>query len=269
MKTLALIPKPTNWNPWAFGVPTNFVGCQEPHSGEGYAGGFFYNPGVAPLNEWREYLAIELLEELQAGQQYFVRYYVSLAEQVTHAIWALQVTFLNEPYYNLSSPTYIPIQPSLTHTAGDYVSDKENWTEISGIYAANGGERYLYMGNFQANADVESLDVNLPEQNIYSIHQNSAYYYVDDVYVGTELLSVPEPETTQVTFWPNPAIDELNIAVSKSSEITVYTVTGATCFPSTRIDGQIILNITQWSSGMYLLKVEDSETSEVYRFVKW
>jgi hypothetical protein len=261
-------PEPTNWSPWMFGVPTNVVGCQESHSGQGYAGTFYLQPGIAPLNEYREYLAVELFEEMQAGQQYYVRYYVSLAEQATHAIWALQVLFLNEPYFNMDSPTYISLVPSLTHTTGSFVADKDGWTEISGIYTATGGERYLYMGNFQANADVESLDVNMPEQNIYSVQHNSAYYFVDDVYVGTELLSVSQSTAIDFTLWPNPVINELQVKVNSPSTIAVYSVTGASCLQPTQIDGQVTINVTEWSSGVYLIKVIGSDKIEVHRFLK-
>jgi hypothetical protein len=253
---------------WAVGVPTNVSGCQQPYAGDGYSGSFYFQPGIAPLYEYREYLAVELFEPMQAGQQYLVRYYVSLAERMTHGIWALQVAFLNEPYFNLSTPTYILIEPSLTHTIGDFVTDKEGWTEISGVYTAQGGEQYMYMGNFQANSSTESVDV-MNGQSTQSHYLNSAYYYIDDVYVGAELLNLEEQIGYHSNLWPNPVQDKLNISVNSFSEVQIYSVTGALILPAFQINSMISLDVSTWSCGMYLVNVINSDSNNLYRFIKW
>jgi hypothetical protein len=261
-------PDETYLDSWFFGIPTNTIGCQEPHSGAGYAGSFYFQPGIAPLYEYREYLAVELLEPLQAGQQYLVSYYVSLAERMTHGIWALQVAFLNEPYFNLSSPTFIPIQPSLTHTTGNFITDKEGWVEISGVYTAQGGELYMYMGNFQANIYTESIDV-MNGQSTQSHYLNSAYYYIDDVYVGTDLLSLTEQIAFHLNLWPNPVHDRLNISVNFPSELQIYSVTGALILPAFQINNMVSLDVSTWSHGVYLVNVINADSNNLYRFIKW
>jgi hypothetical protein len=261
-------PESAILDPWLFGVPTNAAGCQQPNTGDGYAGSFYFQPGIAPLYEYREYLAVELLEPMQEGQQYLVKYYVSLAERMTHGIWALQVAFLNDPYFNLSSPTFISIEPSLTHTIGNFVTDKEGWTEISGVYTAQGGEQYMYMGNFQANISTESIDV-MNGQSTENHYFNSAYYYIDDVYVGTELLNLEEQIGYHSNLWPNPVQDELNISVNSLSTIQIYSVTGAMILPAFQVNSLISLDVSTWSRGMYLLNVINSDSNNLYRFIKW
>jgi hypothetical protein len=254
-------------DPWQFGVPTNAIGCQEPRTGVGYAGLFFYGPNVAGV-EWREYLGVPLSEALSAGETYLVRLYVSLAERSIYAVHALQVLFHNEAI-NASEFGVLNYSPQLTHTAGDYVTDRAGWSELSWEYTANGTEQYMYIGNFQTNSVIDTLyalsDSIDPED-----HFPHAYYYVDDVYVGTEILSLSEegPPFDLIVF-PNPVEDVLTLTTESAlKSVNIYSVSGALIDSfATYSSGTFELNISSLANGFYVLEVTNYSGYKAIRHI--
>lgn len=137
----------------------------------------------------REYLSVPLVETLTSGQTYLVRFYVSLADRSMYAVHALQVLFTDQVISESSNYWgVLNYTPQLSHSEGAYITDKDNWTEINWEYTADGTEQYMYIGNFQSNAEIDTLfavaDSIDPEDHFHS------YYYIDDVYVGTAIMSV-------------------------------------------------------------------------------
>ncbi|MCR5423140.1 MAG: OmpA family protein [Bacteroidales bacterium] len=80
------------------------------------------------------------------------------------------------------------ISPKITQTVATYyepqvvnpyeavITDTKNWTRISGIFTAEGGEKFLTIGNFYPTSksnltDIDSLSYMLP----------GAYFYIDSV----------------------------------------------------------------------------------------
>ena len=57
------------------------------------------------------------------------------------------------------------------------ITDTLNWIKVSGIYIAQGGEKYITIGNFFDNAHTYEDTLNAQSQYI------EAYYYIDDVSV--------------------------------------------------------------------------------------
>jgi len=264
-------PEMTNTNAWLFGVPTNAIGCQTPKSGSGYAGAFFYSPGISPDFIYREYLAAPLLEPLIQDEIYLVRLYVSLAERSEWAIHALQLAFTND---SVTGPGFLtlPITPQLSNTEGNFISDKVDWTELSWEYNASGGERFLYIGNFQTNAEIE-LQYAIPD-SIDPLWHGDSYYYIDDVYVGTELLNTEKPvEEAQLLTWPNPTDGILNLRLNNSTarNVNIYSVDGKLLFERkySNISSDLKLNVNTLSSGVYILSIQTFEKGLIQRrFVK-
>lgn len=246
-------------DPWLFGIPTNGFGCQSPRTGDGYAGAFLFNKGTAPEYEWKEYLAVPLNEPLETGTEYFVRYYVSLAERMTHAIWAFQVAFTDEMLPLTNDFTALDLNPQLTSTEGDYITSKSAWTEISYSYIAQGGESYMYIGNFEHNPVIDTFYVlGDTIQDIYYYGQ-SAYYYIDDVYVGTDLVSVNEKDELTFLLFPNPVMDKIHLRHSNDLAISIYNINGKELFRANYfMNEDFKLDVSKWSSGMYFITAEDN-----------
>lgn len=165
------------------GVPDNELGKQTPATGEGYAGIRLWVPNIPGNPVYREYLAIELSSPLEAGKRYFARLKTSLAENSTFAtdglgMWLSDSVFSNKRVYL--------VQPQIANPAGNLLDDTEEWTSISGVFTALGGENYLMIGNFQTNEDMVRVE-------LHKDYGPVVYYYIDDVEVSAC------PETTADT----------------------------------------------------------------------
>jgi len=255
-------------DPWLFGVPTNILGCQEPRTGSGYAGVFFYHPTLD--FDYREYLGIRLTEPLVDGETYFIRFYVSLAERSVWAVHAFQVYFSQDSISESEYIGFLDREPQLSFNEGGFVTDKVGWTEISWEYSANGDETYMYIGNFQSNEDVDLLYA-LPDSIDVEDHY-SGYYYLDDVYIGADLLSLEKMHNTnELSIWPNPVDDRLKLRSNRDlNSIKIYTSHGKLIvkndLPGNK---QVDLNIENIAPGVYLLLASDREgISMTKRFVK-
>jgi hypothetical protein len=209
-------PQLVSMNPWGFGVPTNAVGCENPHSGEGYAGIFCFYINFDSELGFREYLAVPLAEPLVANDTYEVKLWLSLAERSTHAIWRVQVLFTSAVISqdNLGIP--IPASPQLEWLEGDYIVNTDGWKELSWNYTAQGGEQYMYLGNFRNNALTDTLFILNSVNDLVNHYYPGVYYYVDDVSVQRVPLSTDEEERpAAISVFPNPVLRVLQITSQK------------------------------------------------------
>ena len=171
-------------------VPRNKMGFQEARTGVAYCGIY------CSQEHYREYLQTELRQPLQPGRRYRVSFWVSLAEKSPFAVatlgafltaerisdttWDLlvrrEVTDYEEQEGALSIATYYI--PQVVRDVDSVVAESKDWIEVTGEFVAEGGERFLTIGNFasfnRSNVNrVESGNAILP----------GAYYYIDDVSV--------------------------------------------------------------------------------------
>lgn len=180
-------------SPWPR-VPNNENGTQVPHGGNGYAGIYAFEI-APPIVNLREYIRTQLIAPLAAGQAYEISFYVSLAEYSNFAA-SFGANLSATPTNNFNG--YLMLTTEHIHTPGA-ITDKANWTHVSGIYIAAGGEQYLTIGGFFDDQNSDTMTVG-------GIHPN-AYYYIDDVSVQ---LSHAEDVNSQelengFSLFPNPA----------------------------------------------------------------
>lgn len=168
-------------------VPQNKLGIQEPRDGIAYCGIYCSKP------EYREYLQTQLKQPLEAGKEYRLTFYVSLSEYSSGTIATigglLTKERLSDTTRNILMKKYIRhISPKITQTVATYyepqvvnpyeavITDTKNWTRISGVFTAEGGEEFLTIGNFCPTSksnltDIDSLSYILP----------GSYFYIDSV----------------------------------------------------------------------------------------
>lgn len=92
-------------------------------------------------------------------------------------------------------------------------------------------------------------------------------YTVEITYIG----GVEEAMMPQVTVYPNPATDEVNVTVdpTRATEVVVYNVAGQQVMSKVIDSENIVLNINRLQSGLYLLYVKDGQAVvNVTKFVK-
>ncbi len=152
-------------------------------TGSGFAGQYFYN-GIN-IN-YREYIQVLLKGQLQANSCYLVKWFVNspnlFAKYSCNNIGA----YLSQnSFTNVAPPltaNVVSVNPQILAYGNPIIFDTLNWKEIGGVFMANGGEKYLTIGNFRNDASTDTLDKNL---GIYA----GAYYFIDDVSV--EQISSP------------------------------------------------------------------------------
>lgn len=153
-----------------FGVPINNLGVQTALTDSCYAGFFAYRP-----SDKRSYIAIRLAQPLLPGKSYCGGFNVSLADLSYIAVENMGMYFSTDSIFsNISSN--LGFTPQIQNTNG-IITDKNNWTNISGTLTVTEPYEWLIIGNFDNNANTDTL--TLPG-GVGTLSQR-AYYYVEDV----------------------------------------------------------------------------------------
>lgn len=241
-------------DPWAFGVPTNALGCESPFNGEGYAGNFYFGKNVNGYDGYKEYLGVRLSETLHAETQYTLRFYVSLPERIGNAIWNLQVYFGSDSIYQ-NNDTYINVNPQLSGNSGEFITNTNGWHEMAWDYTATGNESFLYIGNFQPDSQTDTLFVLEvePQENYYLF----SYYYIDDIELreGT-LNSLNELSNMHFRIFPNPVSDWLIFeSDDQIDDLQIFDIEGRCVkhIPDVKSERKSI-NVSGLRYGMYIVK---------------
>ena len=128
--------------------------------------------------------------------------------------------------------------------------------QISGTYIANGGEKYLTIGNFKddANTMIDSA----------SSTANSAYYFIDDVSVIDCTVGINEVNGNKDIgrLYPNPARTvvyyENELAADESGKVKLMDMLGKEIkeYKLTKGSNLISIPVFDLSKGVYMVKVE-------------
>ncbi len=160
-------------------IPQNVFGYQDVRLFDNYAGYIQYLfPTHPTFGDYKEGIQNRLKDTLVAGEEYCFQIYISLADDWSStAIGRWELLLTEEPYkYGyLSHDTTFP--PDLQITSPTFWDDKENWMRVAGSFVADGGERYLSMGNFSSNFTLDTLNLMDGTQPVLGL----TYYFVDDV----------------------------------------------------------------------------------------
>lgn len=166
-------------------VPTTGWGYQMPRTGNGYAGIVTFSVEENGLTgcdytatrTWMEYIQGELTTPLIAGQIYCVSFWVSLAEECRYGATNMGVHF-SDTIINIINFTALPLPvvPQLVNTTMP-LDDTYQWQKLEWNYIAQGGERFLCIGNFDAAGATNAFPNSCDEWVL------GAYYYIDDVSV--------------------------------------------------------------------------------------
>lgn len=217
------------------GVPRNKLGFQAAHTGGAYCGIYCSQEG------YREYLQTELKAPLQEGKRYRVSFWVSLADKSPHAIGTLGALLSRTQLGDSTSDILmnretrvidgvgtqtiaIPYTPQVVNPADSILDNSKKWTEVSGDFTAEGGERFLTIGNF-FSFNKSHVSPTLNEQTPL----RGAYYYIDDVslvcldcHTPVALEKVPLPEIGEVVRLNNLyfATDESEVLPQSYIELT-------------------------------------------------
>lgn len=222
----------------------NVFGKQEARTGEGLVAfkllGRIYSATSGDIR--RYYLQTKLKHALVAGKKYRLSYFVSHGELSSLAVSFkdFQALFCKEEFPRLDvnasenrriyhtniSKTGEAIDIGrayaslwLKNTADTIVSDKANWTEVAFEFTANGGEKILYIGNFEIIGK-EKTKVIPSKLRFYWY---DAYYFIDDVNL-TEVVENEEVIAKRTIEDSLLTSEKLNNYFSLNKEIVLPTV---------------------------------------------
>lgn len=234
------------------GVPQNFVGYQQPLSGNGYCG--IYTWDVDFGIDYREYIQTSLSQTLTAGKLYHLSFYVS-NEGSAYSLQKIGAVFSSQDY---SGNNYDPIlvTPQVVNTTG-YLIDSINWMKVEGTFIASGNEQYLTIGYFENSSNVTDT-INTHTTPFVA---KTSYYYIDDVELYETDLQLDLPNV----FTPNNdgSNDLFEVRAITGEVYTIYNRWGQKVFDSS------IGNASGWDgrtnagqecpSGtyFYIIKLED------------
>ena len=258
---------------YTLSAPSNFAGFQYARTGIAYAGLATYVAPFTAIPEYREYIEGVLADTLKAGHIYCVSFYVSAADRckfITDAIGAyFSVDSIYEPLNNSALSNFLP---QINNPSGNIISDTLGWTLVSGTYTAQGGEKYITIGNFYGdnNTNIDSLNNNAPLGN------SGAYFFIDDVSVIDCTVGINEvnDNLSSGKLYPNPANTvvyyENVLGEDESGKIKLMDMLGKEIkeYKLTKGSNLISIPVSELSKGIYMVKVEITErNSEIIKLV--
>jgi gliding motility-associated-like protein len=213
------------------GVPANVNGFQKAHSGSGYAGVSCFS--TLSTNH-RAYIQVGLTDSLIAQRNYCISVFVNLANTSGFALTELGAFFSTAPLTSLSQAP-LAVIPQLSSAAHVYLKDTLNWMLISGNYVAQGGEKYITLGNFKDDANTDTLRLNALS--------GGSYYYIDDVSVRScDSVSAVSSIRVPNIFTPNN--DKLNDVF----QISTMNITYLNCRIYDRWGGKVYELVSDYDS---------------------
>ncbi len=164
-----------------------------------------------------EVLRNELVKPLVAGKTYCLQFKLKLKYLNDYAINGVSAC-VNKNFINILSPMEgLKLNPILQTHPNIVLACKTQWMTISGNFTAQGGEQYLYIGNFTPK---ENLKVKEAEERP-SGYPDEIYYYIDDVVLIEEQenticpcnvsgcnIKIDTLKQTQTTVFDNPKVGQ-------------------------------------------------------------
>ena len=153
-------------------------GFQYARTGSRFVGAYHWYG--ANSSDTKEYLTVRLTTELVAQAVYSVSLSYSRADGFVLATDRISVFFGTDSFYvNDFRTVHVQPQVDLVDPDHEYLTNAEDWVQLTGAFVAAGGERYMTIGSF-----LDSSQVNGTIAPTGFLQY--AYYYYDDVAVIEE-----------------------------------------------------------------------------------
>lgn len=241
-------------------VPQNRFGYQLARTGDGYVGVFtsVELPNDTNYN-YREYIETELSDSLIAGVEYTISFYVSAADSCGRHTNNVGAYFSKvEIDTSIIPASNLPFQPQFENPVTNDLSDRIGWTLVTGTFIANGGEKYLILGNFRP---IQSTTLIQTGWGTFPPYVIASYLFIDDVLVAPSdsLTSLPQISSNEELVLLTINNNEFEI-ISNFHNINYYEIIDCLgqVIKSKEIISMKLINInTQGlSHGIYFIKVK-------------
>ncbi len=161
-------------------VPKNFAGNMKTRSGNGYIGLILKcDPIYYPADEnYTEHIQNRLVSTLKKDKYYCFEIWICLGKNATIAARDFGIYFSKERINFPNPPDTLP-QAHIAYQGDDFLAVSNRWVPLRGLYKAQGGEKYMTIGNFLPwlPGRFERLRTSFLSQDL----REFAYYLFDDV----------------------------------------------------------------------------------------
>lgn len=144
-------------------VPYSAMGFQYAQQDSSYAGIITYWPGIG---NYREYIAVKLTDSLKQNMYYCLKYYVNLSNEEPLIISSIGAYFTKDSLH-FDNLLPVPVIPQIANPDSNFISDTITWKLITGYFQAQGGEKYMYMGNFRNDQNTVIQSGQIPGTRTY------------------------------------------------------------------------------------------------------
>ncbi|MGQ9846709.1 MAG: poly(ethylene terephthalate) hydrolase family protein, partial [Bacteroidales bacterium] len=157
----------------------------------------------------------------------------------------------NNPTPNLGNDTSICQNQQLILTPGNY-------------------QQYIWSnGQTSSSITIDANNIN-PGTFSYSVtvSDQNGCTGTDSIAITIEVCnSINELNASQIAVYPNPAFDNINIEISQSQPISIYTIDGRCLYESLNPKSHHTINVRLWNNGIYYIKI-GNEPLQTFKFVK-
>ena len=130
--------------------------------------------GLRFQKKYKEFVQVKFAEPLHRGTTYEYEMYVRLAFWSNASLKSFGALFTKIGYKSKADAVKSAIIDSVCKK-GSFINGYQ-WFKISGKYMADGGEKYLTIGNFSPNVKKDMIRLN-----IFKLGFKEAYYFIDDI----------------------------------------------------------------------------------------
>ncbi|NOQ75202.1 MAG: T9SS type A sorting domain-containing protein [Crocinitomix sp.] len=247
--------------------PIGIKGNQAPHSGEVMVGLWIYT--IPDLNQ-RQYVQVELTENLVVEEQYIVSFYTSLADNIEYGATGLGA-YLSTDAPSIGTDGVLDFDAQVVST--EVILETEDWVLISDTITATEAMGYITIGHFNDDAATTLManETASGEPGTYG-----AYYFVDDIsvelFIDASAINENEIEKDLMNAFLDPTTNILNVGLideNKKTSIQLYNSIGQIVYSNDAIsESNIQISMASLESGLYILKCENDGVVQTIKIVK-
>lgn len=159
------------------GVPGNIFGSQPASDGEAFAGLVTFSPSK---NNYREYLQVELSRTLASGEMVCIEVDISPADKAEFVTDGFGI-YLSKQKVKHGRQHAFAFDAQFENPELHILDETDRWTLLSDVFEAEGGEKYITLGNFKR--DRENTVLRRTKEQGAEDGNGWAYLYIDNVVV--------------------------------------------------------------------------------------
>lgn len=240
----------------ACGIDVELENLTPPFDGLRYAGLFMFT-NAPDVGGSKDYAGIRLQQELLTGQAYHLTLRVARARFSRYAVASFGAHFSADSIH-VPNGARLPVVPQVTFFADGHFESME-WTTVNASFTAMGGERFLYLGSFQEDAEMDcSYDPFFGGEDL-------GYYNIDQVELVPDDVGLNEALGDRPHAFIHGGV--LRHDGEPSANITVFDARGGQVLSPIASTGGWFALPLELSAGCYFVRV-DGHGTQVLKWVK-